>query len=223
MSYTIIIICKFFEYLQLNQVSKFELINKWNTFLYLKKGWCSIVYGATASIFSFIVGNVVKYVGLQTTMVMMLLVAIAHSIFMISWTPHVDQAYVIFLMAATLGFTNSLATAQVRAIFGLFFPKDPSAYSAAMIFETFGLILGSILSIYFQTRIKIYIYMIICVAGILTYNALEVRRKHFSKQNILKFENSVDKFDFNHDISNAVLNGDSLAITEFRSRKNYEP
>lgn len=136
------------------------------------------MYGVCASIFSYAVGKLAKHIGLQTTMVMMLLVGLAHCIFMISWTPDYSQGiYVIFLMAATFGFTNSLATAQVRAIFGVFFPHDPSAYSAAILFETFGLITGSVLSIFFQTRIKVYVYMGVIFAGIVSYVFLEVRHR----------------------------------------------
>lgn len=141
-------------------------------------GWCSIVYGVVASIFSYLVGKLAKHIGLQTTIVMMLLVGLSNCIFMLSWTPRYDQGYVVFLMAATFGFTNSLATAQVRAIFGVFFPKDPTAYSGAILFETMGLILGSVLSIFFQARIKIYVYIAVIFLGVVSYVWLEVRHRH---------------------------------------------
>ena len=53
-------------------------------------GWTSIVYGSSASIFSIILGKIIKHIGMQTTMVMMLLVALINSVFMISWTPSRD-------------------------------------------------------------------------------------------------------------------------------------
>lgn len=142
-------------------------------------GWCSIVFGLSASIFSYLLGKLAKYIGLQTIIVMMLLVGLGHSIFMISWTPDYSQGgYVVFLMAATFGFTCGLATAQVRAIFGVFFPKDPSAYSAAILFETFGHILGSVLSIFFQARVKIYVYTANILVSLVSYVYLEVRHRN---------------------------------------------
>jgi hypothetical protein len=113
-------------------------------------------------------------------MAMMLMGALSNSIFIISWTPKIEESYTMYLVIATFAFTNCLATSQVRGVFGIYFPDNPSAYSAAIIFETIGLVLGSILSIYFCTRIKIYVYMAIIVLGLVSYNYLEVRK------NILK-------------------------------------
>ncbi|RMZ98195.1 UNC93, partial [Brachionus plicatilis] len=140
-------------------------------------GWTSIVYGGMASIFSLISSKIIKHVGMQTIMVMMFMGALINSMFMISWTPDKDASYVIFLMAVAFAFTNSLATAQARAVFGIFFPANTAAYSAANIFETMGLVLGSVLSIYFCADVKIYGYIIISVVGVFSYVWLEVRNK----------------------------------------------
>ena len=135
-----------------------------------------MIFAASASITSFVIGNLVEYIGIQTSIVFMLLMAFSHAIFMISWTASFNQGYVIFLMAVTFGFTNSLANTQVRSIFGAIFPNDPAAYSGAILFETIGLILGSILSVFFQTRIKIYVYIGIIFISLVSYIFLEIRR-----------------------------------------------
>ncbi len=44
-----------------------------------------------------------------------------------------------------------------------------------MIFETIGLVMGSVLSVYFCVRVKVYIYMLIIVLSFLTYMLLEIR------------------------------------------------
>ena len=44
-----------------------------------------------------------------------------------------------------------------------------------MIFETVGLVIGSIFSVYFCVSIKVYGYMFITVLSLLTYIILEVR------------------------------------------------
>ena len=136
------------------------------------------MFGGVSSIFSLIFGFALKYIGLQTTMVMMLMTAIAHAIFIISWTASYESGgYVIFLMILALSFSNSLSTAQVRAVFGIYFPNNPSSYSAAMLFETIGLVIGSILSVFFCTKIKAYAYLGIAAIGILSYITLEIKTK----------------------------------------------
>ncbi|CAF0872277.1 unnamed protein product [Brachionus calyciflorus] len=156
-------------------------------------GWTSIVYGCTASLFSLILGKVLKHMGLQTAMVMMLMGALINSVFMISWTPSKDGSYVIFIMAIAFAFTNCIATAQVRAVFGIFFPANTSAYSAMNIFETIGLVTGSVISVYFCTYVKIYGYIIISVLGIFTYVYLEIRTKDKTNNQIVDNQNEKNK------------------------------
>ncbi len=104
--------------------------------------------------------------------------AIAHAVFIISWTANYESgSYVIFLMILALSFSNSLSTAQVRAVFGIYFPNNPSSYSAAMLFETIGLVVGSILSVFFCTHIKAYAYFGIAVISIFSYITLEIKTK----------------------------------------------
>ena len=149
-------------------------------------GWTSILFGGAASLFSLLSGNLVKHIGLQTTMVLMLMVSLANQIFMISWTPNpVSGSYVIFLMSASFAFTDCLATSQVRAVFGIYFPANASAYSAAIIFETIGLVLGSVISIYFCTYIKLYVFLGITIASIISYIYLEIL--HNKKSDMYKF------------------------------------
>jgi uncharacterized protein YacL len=109
---------------------------------------------------------------------MMLLTALGNAIFMLSWTPNVDESYVIFIMAIAFAFIDCLATAQVRAAFGIFFPTNPSAYSAALMFETIGLIIGSVISIYFCTRVKVYVYIFLIFLSLFTYVSLEVKTNY---------------------------------------------
>lgn len=149
-----------------------------------------MVYAVTACIVSYLISRLAKHIGVQTTIVMMLFASLSQAIFMLSWTPNVSTSYVIFIMAATFGFTQSLANTQIRAAFGLFFPKDPTAYSGAILSETMGFIIGSILSIFFQTRIKIYVYIGIIFSSVATYVWLEVRhRNKLATQSEMKLVN----------------------------------
>lgn len=148
-----------------------------------------MVYAVSASINSFLISRLTKYTGVQTMLVIMLLAALCQAIFMISWTARLSEAYVIFIMAANFGITQSLANTQIRAVFGLFFPDDPTAYSGAILFETMGLILGSVLSIFLQTRIKVYVYIGIIFTSLFSYMWLEARN---SRRLVLMVEGDLD-------------------------------
>ncbi len=52
-----------------------------------------------------------------------------------------------------------------------------------MIFETVGLVIGSIFSVYFCVSIKVYGYMFITVLSLLTYIILEVKTYRKNKLN----------------------------------------
>lgn len=84
-------------------------------------GWTGIVFGGIASVLSFLIGNIVEYIGIQTTMVIMLLGAFCNGIFMISWTPDYDGWYVIFLMVSAFALTNCLANTQIRGKYLMYY------------------------------------------------------------------------------------------------------
>lgn len=78
----------------------------------------------------------------------------------------------------------------MTGVFGIFFPHNNSAYSAAMIFETVGLVIGSLLSINFCVNVKVYVYMILIFVSLLTYTILEI--KTFQKK-IFELEKKLDE------------------------------
>ena len=71
---------------------------------------------------------------------------------------------------------------QKKAVYGIFYPDNKAAYSALFLFETIGLILGSILSIFLCVNAKIYVFIGLIFVCIVTYVLLEVRGK-ISKAN----------------------------------------
>lgn len=140
-----------------------------------------MVIGAFSSIFCGISGYQAKYIGTQTTIFSMLMMAMMNAVFMLSWTPDHDQNYVIFIMAIVFSYTVGLATSQIRAVYGIFFPNNPSAYSALIVFETTGLVIGSTISVYFCTYVKVYSYMIIITLSIISYLGLEAKHRYLNE------------------------------------------
>lgn len=115
--------------------------------------------------------------------------SLCHLIFMISWTPTTSAIYVLFLMASTFAFTDALASSQVRAAFGIFFPDNKAAYSALFIFETIGLVVGSVLSNFVCVYVKIYVFIGLSAVCLITYILLEIKTSYKKSQVFPKIDN----------------------------------
>ena len=127
-------------------------------------------------------------IGLNIGIVFMLMVVVTQSIFILSWTP-VLKPIVVFLMSTGFAFSQSIAASQIRGnafqfsffgkiliqkyhclgLYGVYFPNNNSAFSAAAMGFTLGLSLGSACSAYFCTSTKILIYLIIVVLSLVCY------------------------------------------------------
>ena len=136
-----------------------------------------MVFGGLGALISYYSGKLIESIGIKAAMIIMLMSALAHSVFMLSWTPDVNFWWLIFAMMSAFAFTNSMATGQVRAMFGIFYPNNANAYSAAITFETIGLIVGSVISFNFCTRVKTFVYSFIILLSLVCFLIFGVRRK----------------------------------------------
>ena len=75
------------------------------------------MFGAVGSILSLIMGYILKNVGTEAGMVFMVMVAFAQNVFMVSWTPDINQTYIIFLLAFGFALAQSIGYGQIRGIF----------------------------------------------------------------------------------------------------------
>ena len=102
--------------------------------------------------------------------------AIANSNLISSWTPNLDESLkIIILVTIAFSFTNSISIGQVRSLFGIYYRENKSSYSAAMIFETFGIVLGSALSTYYCVKIKFYTYSLLALFSLLCFILLDIK------------------------------------------------
>ena len=65
-------------------------------------------------ILSFLMGFILKYIGTSNGIILMLCASLTQSIFMISWTPSIENSYVIYLMIIGFSVSGSMGTGQVR-------------------------------------------------------------------------------------------------------------
>jgi hypothetical protein len=153
-----------------------------------KKGWVNILLGGASFVISMTSGYVVKYIGSQIAMTMMLMGALIHCVFMISWSPNTQEGhYVVFLMAILFAFTNCLGNGQLRGLYGIYFSGEllNTAYSTLVLFETIGLTAGSVISIYFCTNIKVYIYGFLALWGLVSLVVLEMKTNYLIAKRVL--------------------------------------
>jgi hypothetical protein len=62
-------------------------------------------------------GYILKSIGTEVGMVFMLMVAFAQNVFMLTWTPVINQTYIIFLLAFGFALSQSIGFGQIRGIF----------------------------------------------------------------------------------------------------------
>jgi hypothetical protein len=75
------------------------------------------MHGVVSSIFSLIMGYILKSIGTEAGMVFMLMVAFAQNLFMLTWTPAINQTYIIFLLAFGFALSQSIGFGQIRGMF----------------------------------------------------------------------------------------------------------
>lgn len=62
-------------------------------------------------------------------------------------------------------------------MYGIYFPKNLTAFSAATLGQTIGLFLGTLFSSFFCTQVKVLFYIGLIIFGLLCYIILAIKRK----------------------------------------------
>ena len=138
-------------------------------------GYANILFGALGSILCLIMGYVLKYIGTMTGIIFMLMVAVCQNIFILSWTPVNGEVITVFLVIASFALSQSVSNGQVRGLYGVYFPNNGAAFSAATVSQTTGLFLGSLVSAYCCVYIKSYIYIGVVLSALICYIILAVK------------------------------------------------
>lgn len=144
-------------------------------------GWSNSLFGVLGCVLSFVMGYVIKYIGSTGGIILMLSISFARSIFVISWIPEKEQLYVIYFMVAGFAVSQSVGSGQVRALYGVYFPNNPTSFSYCAINQTFGLFIGSMISKSFSTAIKTYVLIGIIITSFICYVILLIINKNNPK------------------------------------------
>ena len=152
-------------------------------------------------------GFVLKNIGSSNGIFLMLSASFIQCIFIISWTPNVENSYVIYLMMVCFAFSQSMASGQVRALYGVYIQNNPTAFSFCAISQTIGLFLGSMFSAYFCTYIKVYIFIGIILTSLICYIILLIHNK---KDNLVEKMSLLEGKQIHDDDTNIEKNIESF-------------
>ena len=72
--------------------------------------------GLLGSVISFAMTFLLKYIGVQTGIVFMLMSSLVQCVFMLSWTPVPNNSTLIFMMAIVFALSMSVYFGQIRGI-----------------------------------------------------------------------------------------------------------
>ncbi len=162
-------------------------------------GWTNILFGVCGAIFSVLFGSIEKYTTQFPQILFIFTIAIGQGVFILAWTPDVlSGSYAIFLIIFVFAIIESIATAQIRGLYGIQFPSIPAAFNIASIGQTVGFIIGFLCSLFFCVDFKIYVYLIISFLSLITCTIL------FSRNNYYKVKGQEDKAESKEDISVSI-------------------
>ena len=65
----------------------------------------------------------------------------------------------------------------ISGLYGVLFPNNPSAFGAATIGQTGGLLLGSVVTLFTCVNVKTYVYLGIILASLVGFVSIEIRTK----------------------------------------------
>ena len=119
---------------------------------------------------------VLRYAGKTSGIVFMLNISLTQCIFILSWTPNQNDIYVLFLMILGFALSQSIANGQVRGLYGIYFPNNPSAFSCATIGQTLGFISGCLATMYLCVNEKVYVYTLIVIFSLVCFVTIEIRQ-----------------------------------------------
>lgn len=116
----------------------------------------------------------IKYVGITTVIVLMLSASFSECIFILTWPPSSSEVHVIYLILFGFALSQSIAQTQIKGFYGINFSHSV-AFSVEAIAQGFGLFVGSLMSAYACTNSKVYTYIGLILASLITFLILSVK------------------------------------------------
>ena len=104
-----------------------------------------IVFGIFDAFFSFLSGYIIKLVGRIPIFIFGAIMNYVVIIIMLTWTPRVDEVYVVYILAALWGLGDAVWQTQINALYGVLFKnKEEAAFSNYRMWESLGFVIAFI-------------------------------------------------------------------------------
>jgi len=150
-------------------------------------GWVLITYGVFDAVCSVSFGAIIKHTGRVPIFLLGAGINLIVVIIFFEWSPHSDQAYVFFILAAMWGMSDAVWQTQINALYGVLFENDEeAAFSNYRLWESSGFILAFILQNLVCISTKLWFVLIILLSGMLGYLVIEANEWAKSKRRQLR-------------------------------------
>ncbi|XP_064641276.1 protein unc-93 homolog A-like [Lineus longissimus] len=140
-------------------------------------GFVMICYGVSDSLFSFLSGKVVKYIGRPACFWAGAVVHFCVQVALVYWKPIPEQLPVFFVLAALWGLSDAIWQTQINALYGCIFSEDEqeAAFANYRMWESVGFIMAFAYSSYICTNMKLFILLSVLGAGMIGYTIIEIK------------------------------------------------
>lgn len=171
-----------------------------------KVGLVTIPFGVVNALVSFTSGRIAKYTGRIPIFVAGFIVDLCIQITLMTWMPHPDQEYVLYILASMWGFTDGIWQTQINALYGVTFSDESeAAFANYRMWESFGFIIAFAYSNFICTSSKLYILTSFLCAGMVGFFIVEYWNWTAKKNSIDLTKNKADyNKDQNHEIYETI-------------------
>ncbi|XP_031564037.1 protein unc-93 homolog A-like [Actinia tenebrosa] len=133
-------------------------------------GYVMMVFGATASIASVLVGRITIHTGIKPTIFMGSMIYTVSVLILLLWKPSASYVWVIYVLSVMLGLCDGLFETQIHAIYGHYFQdnKEP-AFASFCLWSSFGFSMAFGYANFVSVGVKLCLLMTFLVIGMFGY------------------------------------------------------
>ncbi|XP_049873726.1 UNC93-like protein [Pectinophora gossypiella] len=141
-------------------------------------GYVMMAHGLADAFGCAVTGLLAKLIGRVRLICCAVCVNTALYVTMLSWRPHLEEEFVVYVIAIVAGVCNSVWLVQINAYYGSLFPgREEPAFATFRLFESIGFIITFSISPYLRTSSKVYLLFCTMVLGSIGYFIVEYRQR----------------------------------------------
>ncbi|KAM9316721.1 protein unc-93 homolog A-like [Gastrophryne carolinensis] len=146
-------------------------------------GYVIMIYGATASVFSYVFGKLCQYIRRICFFILATAFNISTVVILLIWEPQHYQLGVFFVISGLWGTGDAVWQALLNGFYGILFEDDQeAAFSNYLLWKSLGYVLSFGYSSFLGAYVKLYILLATLLFGMMLYVIVEY--KEFRKTRV---------------------------------------